>query len=147
MLTFIGSGYGIINGVVTYFKADTFANVFVNVKTKMNEDLSKKKKAGKDDNLARKIMNTASEISSPESLRKTAIGSCITGALCILGAVLMWYLRRAGFYIYVLGTIIGVVLPFYFFGSNLLTNLSVGFTGLIGLLFIIFYAMNIKSMK
>jgi hypothetical protein len=59
----------------------------------------------------------------------------------------MWKLKRAGFYIYTLGTVISIILPYYMFGSNFLTNISVGFLGFIGLLFVIFYAMNIKSMK
>ncbi len=149
MLTFIGSGYGIINSAITYFKADTISKVFVDVRLKMNDDLSKKKNAGKPEkiNLINNIMNQASVISTPENLRKTAIGNFFTSVICLLGAFLMWNLRRAGFYIYTIGTIISIILPFYLFGSNFLTNLSAGFLSFIGILFVIFYAMNIKSMK
>ena len=149
MLTFIGSSYGIINSAVTYFNADTISKVFVNVKTKMNNDLAKKRNADKPEkiHLINNIMNQASVISTPENLRKTAIGNCITSAICLLGAVLMWNLHRAGFYIYTLGTIISIISPFYLFGSNFLTNLSAGFLCFIGILFVIFYAMNLKSMK
>lgn len=149
MLTFIGSGYGIINSAVTYFNADTISKVFVDVKTKMNDDLAKKKNVDKPEKvyLINNIMNHASVLSTPENLRKTAIGNIVTSILCLIGAVLMWNLLRAGFYIYTLGTIISIILPFYLFGSNFLTNLSAGFLGFIGILFVIFYAMNIKSMK
>ena len=149
ILTFIGSGYGIINNAVIYLKADTISKVFVEVKTKMNDDLAKKKNADKPEKvyLINNIMNHASVLSTPENLRKTATGNIVTSILCLLGAFLMWNLRRAGFYIYTLGTIISIILPFYLFGSNFLTNLSAGFLGFIGILFIIFYAMNIKSMK
>jgi hypothetical protein len=149
MLTFIGSGYNIINSAITYFNADTIAKVFVDVKTKMDHDVSKEKKA-KDSteiNMVTNIMKNASAISTPESLRKTAIGNFVTSIMCLSGAILMWRLRRIGFYLYVLGTIIGIILPFYLFGSNFLTNLSAGFMGFIGILFVIFYAMNLKSMK
>ncbi len=149
VLTFIGSGYGIINNAVIFFKADTISKVFVDVKTKMNDDLAKKKNRDKPEKvyLINNIMNHASALSTPENLRKAATGNIVTSILCLLGAVLMWNLLRAGFYIYTLGTIISIILPFYLFGSNFLTNLSAGFLGFIGILFVIFYAMNIKSMK
>ncbi len=148
ILTFIGSGYGIINSAITYFKADDIANIVTQVKAKMDNDLHRKNARNPEKiNFLSNIMNSASVLSTPENLRKTAIGNCITSVLCLLGAVLMWNLRRTGFYIYTVGTIISILLPFYLFGSNFLTNISAGFLGFIGILFIIFYAMNIKSMK
>jgi len=148
ILTFIGSGYGIINSAITYFKADDISNIVSNVKTKMNDDLKRKNARNPDKVIfLNKIMNNASQISTPENLRKNAIGNSITYALCLLGALLMWHLRRIGFYIYTLSTVISIILPFYMFGSNFLTNISAGFLGFIGILFIIFYAMNLKSMK
>lgn len=149
MLTFIWSGYSIINSTVTYFKADAISKLFVDEKAKLNEDLTKKKSKDKTENINffKNVMSQVSEISTPENLRRTAIGNLLTSLFCLSGAVLMWYLKRAGFYIYTLGTIISIVLPFYMFGSNFVTNLSAGFLGFIGLLFVIFYAMNLKSMK
>lgn len=148
ILTFIGSGYGIINSAVTFFKADEIANIVKQVKTQMNDDLKRKNERNPDKvNFLNKIMANASSMSSPENLRKTSIGNCITSLLGLLGALLMWNLRRVGFYIYTLGTLISIILPFYMFGSNFLTNISAGFLGFIGILFVIFYAMNLKSMK
>ncbi|MDB5221732.1 MAG: hypothetical protein JWN83_399 [Chitinophagaceae bacterium] len=149
ILTFIGSGYGIINSAVTYFKADTISKIFVDAKIKTNEDLANKKNAGKPEKvrLIGNIMNQASIMSTPENLRKAAIGNIITSMLCLFGAILMWNLRRMGFYIYTIGTIISIILPFYMFGSNFLTNISTGLLGFIGILFVIFYAMNLKSIK
>jgi hypothetical protein len=149
MLTFIGSGYNIINSAVTYFKADAISKIFVDVRSEMDKDLSEKKNA-KDTGevkLVTNIMNTASEISTPENLRKTAIANFATSIICLTGAILMWKLRRTGYYLYVLGTIIGIIIPFYLFGANFLTNISAGVMGFIGILFVIFYAMNLKSMK
>lgn len=148
ILTFIGSGYGIINGAVIYFKADKIANAFTQVKTQMNDDLKRKNARNPEKvNFLNKIMTNASVMSSPENLRKNAVGNCITSILCLLGALLMWNLRRVGFYIYTIGTVTAIILPFYMFGSNFLTNISAGFLGFIGILFVIFYAMNLKSMK
>lgn len=148
ILTFIGSGYGIINSVYTYFNADQIANMMTVHKGEIAEDI--KNKNGKDkqsDTFMKKIMTDVSKVSTPESLRKTSIGNAVSSLICLFGALLMWKLRRAGFYLYILGTAIGIILPFFLLGSNFITNLSAGIYSFIGILFIIFYAMNLKSMK
>lgn len=147
ILTFIGSGYNIVNSTVTYFKAESISALVTEAKTQVNEDLKKEKKDKEESAFVGQIMGNMSDISTPENLRKASIGNIITSVICLLGAILMWNLRRSGFYIYTLGTIIGIILPFYMFGSNLVTNISAGFMGFIGILFVIFYAMNLKSMK
>lgn len=149
ILTFIGSGYGIINGVVTYFKANDISKFVTEAKAEINNDISKKKKANDTASvsLAGNVVNNMSVMAKPENLRKMAIGTVISSILCLLGAILMWNLRKVGFYIYALGTIIIIILPFYLFGNNFLNNISVGVQGFIGIIFVIFYAMNIKSMK
>ncbi len=149
ILTFIGSGYGIINGVVTYFKANDISKFVTETKTEINNDISKKKKINDTASvsLAGNVVNNMSVMATPDNLRKMAIGTVISSILCLLGAILMWNLRRVGFYIYTLGTLIIIILPFYLFGSNFLTNISVGMQSFIGIIFVIFYAMNIKSMK
>jgi hypothetical protein len=147
ILTFIGSGYGIINSAVTYFKADTISEMVTEAKTEIKEDMNQQKKKDDESAFVSQMMGNMSKMSTPENLRKSAIGNFITSLLCLAGAILMWNLRRTGFYIYTLGTIISIIIPFYLFGSNFLTNISAGFLGFIGVLFVIFYAMNLKSMK
>ena len=147
ILTFIGSGYNIVNSIVTYFKADSISALVTEAKTKVNEDIKKEKKEEGDSAFVTQIMGNVSEMSTPENLRKMAIWTIITSVLCLAGAILMWRLRKTGFYLYTLGTVIGIIIPFYMFGSNLATNISAGFVGFIGILFVIFYAMNLKSMN
>ena len=146
ILTFIGSGYGIINSAFTYFKANDIANIMVETQEKMNND-PKKDRDAESKKIVDNVANNLTQMTSPANLRKAAIGSFITSILCLIGALLMWKLRRPGFYIYTLGTLLSIIIPFYMFGSNLITNLSGGFMGFIGILFVIFYAMNLKSMK
>ena len=149
MLTFIGSGYGIINATVTYFKADTISEMVAKTRVKVNDDISKKKR-GNDTgsvNFTRKIFANMSVMMTPDNLRRSSVTNIITSVICLLGAFLMWKLRRIGYYIYILGTLVSIILPFYLFGSNFITNLSTGVLGFIGILFIVFYGLNIKSMK
>jgi len=147
ILTFIWSGYTFINSAVTYFKADTISEMVTEAKTEINKDMAEAKKRDDEATFIFQMMGNMAEMSTPENLRKIAIANFITSLLCLAGAIMMWKLRKTGFYIYTLGTILSIIIPFYLFGSNSVTNISAGFLGFIGVLFVIFYGLNLKSMK
>ena len=119
ILTFIGSGYALINSAVTYFKADTISEMVTEAKTEINKDMAEAKKRDDDATFVFQMMGNMAEMSTPENLRKSAIANFITSLLCLAGAILMWKLRKNGFYIYTIGTILSIIIPFYLFGSNL----------------------------
>lgn len=147
ILTFIGSGYGLINSSIAYWKANDIANLFTQGKTEIRTDMNRKKRDTAAISLVNNIMKNMDTIATPQNLRRSATGTFISSVICLLGAVLMWRLRKAGFYIYTAGTLTGIALPLFLFGSNFITNMSAAFLGFIGILFVIFYAMNLKSMK
>ena len=148
ILTFIFSSYTILSQVYVYFQAEETSAAMTEAKSEINKDMNDKKADSPEEkSFLNKVMGGMSEMSTPESLRKQAIGNIIASALCLLGAILMWRLNRTGFYLYILGTVVGIVVPFYLFGNNFVTAISTGFASFIGLLFIIFYAMNLKSMR
>jgi hypothetical protein len=66
--------------------------------------------------------------------------------LSLVGVWLMWNLKKNGFWIYVVAAVGGLVVPMVFLGGGLLTALGVGFMGLISVVFIILYAVNLKHM-
>lgn len=144
ILTFIFSSYTILTQAYIYFQAEQTSMKMEEAKNKITNE---KTKSPEESSFLKKVMGGMSELSTPENLRKLAVGNLISSALCLLGAILMWRLKRTGFYLYVLGTIVGIIAPFYLFGNNFLTVISSGFASFVGLIFIIFYAMNLKSMK
>ena len=140
ILTFIGSGFGIISGVWSYVKSAS--NL-----AKMEEVVSKPD--------FEKLPDFAKKMYSPEALelyRKLdinklplAIINIISCLLCIYGALEMRKLKRSGFYTYC----IGEILPF--FGTLLFVGISfftAGWSAYIGLgfaaLFIALYAFQLK---
>lgn len=66
---------------------------------------------------------------------------------CILGALLMFKLKKAGFFIYTIATIISIVVPVVLLGGNIFTIFSTVLGGIFGVLFIILYGVNLKHMK
>ncbi|MDQ6890443.1 MAG: hypothetical protein M3Z56_09240, partial [Bacteroidota bacterium] len=65
----------------------------------------------------------------------------------LVGAILMWQLRRTGFYLYIIGVIIGIIVPFYLYGNNLIAVGISAFTSFFGLVFIALYALNFRSFR
>ena len=93
------------------------------------------------------MMGSASKIMTADNIRKTAIGAVISAILTLIGAILMWQLKRSGFYIYVVGTVVSLLVPFFLYGFNTMSFGISFFSGFFGLLFTALYALNIKSLR
>ena len=112
ILTFIFSSYTILTQAYIYFQAEQTSMKMEEAKNKITNE---KTKSPEESSFLKKVMGGMSELSTPENLRKLAVGNLISSAFCLLGAFLMWRLKRTGFYLYVLGTIVGIIAPFYLF--------------------------------
>lgn len=94
-----------------------------------------------------KIKKSVHDMMSVNKLKNSAIGSFVAALFTLAGAFFMWRLRKYGFFMYILGIAIGIIVPFYIYGNNLLAIGISAFSSFIGLLFIALYALNLKSMK
>jgi hypothetical protein len=155
ILTFIGSSWLILYQIWSYSNASVTAQMFSTVKNvgqkdSVNQDSSVQQQRARHKGgffLGKKMMISVSKMMTVENIRKTAIGTIMSAILTLIGAILMWWLKRSGFYLYITGTIIGLSVPFYLYGAN---TMSVGisfFSGFFGLIFIALYALNIKSLR
>ncbi|MGN6532043.1 MAG: hypothetical protein ACTHK0_09845 [Ginsengibacter sp.] len=152
ILTFIGSGWALISCVWTYTMAAKTNIIFqekVHVKrdsTLLNDtaDIRRREKASP---LQGKIKASFSKIVNADNMRKAAIGGFIASLLTLAGAILMWNLKKQGFYIYILGVVFGILVPFYLYGNDLIAVGATSFANFFGLVFIALYALNLKSMR
>jgi hypothetical protein len=148
ILTFIGSGWALISCIWTYYYAPKTEFVFSENMKK--DSISQKDTVSLHRNhspLEGKVKASFSKILDVENIRKVSIGGFIAALLTLTGAILMWKLRRNGFYIYVLGVIFGILVPFYVFGNDLIAVGATSFANFFGLVFIALYALNLKSMR
>ena len=144
ILTFIGSGFGLISNAMGYFSADKTAADMV----KASQELKGKKESNNATNFEGQMMDTLTTAFTPDNLRKSAIGGVVGSILCLVGAIMMWNLRRTGYYIYVVGALIGIAIPFMIFGTGNLVAIGMSvFSGFFGLLFIVLYGLNLKSLR
>ena len=147
ILTFVGSGLGLINGVYQFVTAEKAAQEMVRQNSEASAEIQK---SGKDDagtKFAGKMINSVSKVSA-DDLKKGGVLAILAAIVCISGAFMMWKLRRIGYYVYIAGILIGIVSPFVVFGSsNLAAIIGSTVTGFIGIAFIILYGVNVKHLR
>ncbi|MEJ7586509.1 MAG: hypothetical protein WKI04_02995 [Ferruginibacter sp.] len=140
-ITFIGSAIGIIINSKGYLNAE--AEV---------ENIS----SGKAKTQLRNLFSGGhSESSSPvkvsnlnvENYRKFSIGCMASSILCLIGTVLIFKLKRTGFYSFTLGTFFNLITHFLLFGENFgVMGISI-LAALAGFVFVILYGLNLKYME
>mgnify|MGYP002386103496 CR=1 FL=1 len=145
ILTFIGSGWAIVSGISSYLTADTTADI---VQAAMEDAKDKIDDAGGGSSkMAEKMISGASEMVKPEHLKKSALFSIIAAICTLGGAIFMFTLKKAGYWLYILGTAISIAGPLYIFGGNLISMLSTVLIGIVGVIFVILYGLNLKYLR
>jgi hypothetical protein len=152
ILTFIGSGWAIVSSIWSYTTAKETSAMFSQVNREKSDSLHRSDTAGIADRQRHsffegKIKASFSKITQEGNIKKSEIGKFISALFTLLGALLMWNLNRKGFYLYIVGVLIGILVPFYIFGNDLIAVGASSFTSFFGIVFIALYALNLKSMR
>jgi hypothetical protein len=94
-----------------------------------------------------KLIINAAAANSVSNTRDHSVFSMIANILTLIGAALMLRLKRNGFRLYLLGTIISIIAPILVFGGSNLLGLAFAFySGFFGVIFVILYAVKLKYM-
>lgn len=145
ILTFIGSGWAIVSGISSYLTADTTADI---MQAAMEDAKDKIGDAGvSSSKMTEKMISGASEMVIPENLKKSALFSILAAIFTLAGAILMFTLKKAGYWLYILGTAITIAGPLYIFGGNLISMLSTVLVGIAGIVFVILYGLNLRYLR
>ena len=149
ILTFIGSSWAIISCIWSYTTAAKTSTMFSQSVELKKDSVLPKDTVAVNNHAAFEgnIKASFSKILKEGNIRKTAIGGFIAALLTLIGALFMWRLKKQGFYIYILGVVFGILVPFYIFGNDLIAVGATSFANFFGLVFIALYALNLKSMN
>jgi len=135
ILSFIGVGLSIIMSIVGYIGLAALST--------MSNSLS----SGFSD-----VPEVNTAMSSMDALVKNGalyyILLIVAALICLVGVIMMWKLKKTGFYIYVIGEIAPVILPFVLFGGfGVLGTMALVMGLIFPIAFIIMYALNLKHMS
>lgn len=147
ILSFIGSAWGLIDGIT-----DLMSNGNAEALSEATQRIDEAKAQMGDDaasGFAGNMMDAAMDVAQKavEHAKEIGLSKIVLALIEALGVLLMWNLRKPGFLLYVLSIIGGLAVPLIFLGTNLLSLLSVGFMGVIGIVFVILYGLNLKHMR
>ena len=147
ILTFIGSGLGICSSAIEYFTADRQAAKSEIVKSQIDSSVQQIDTLSRGGEIAAQMMKSVEHVYTAETMRKSALAKLLSCIFCLLGAFLIWGLKKSGFYLYILGTLIGIIVPYILLGGGLLAIGSSAIIALIGIAFVIMYGVNLKHMQ
>ena len=146
ILTFIGSGWNIISNLSSLFTIGLVENEqmvmqqFSSVSDEVQQSVYLNSWA--------RFFESSIEWAKVtfEYRRSIAIIQLVLGLLSLLGAILMYQLRRIGFYFYVAAQILMLFVLPYFAGFTMIVLLIMGTSAFMALLFILLYAVNLKHL-
>ena len=153
ILTFVGSSYSILGSVYSYTAAHTLSTSIHNNmnKTKVDSvkinDSTKVENRRNDSGKMRGFMKGMEKVYDENNIRTKAIADIIAALFTLGGAILMWWRRKTGYILYIVGILIGIAVPFYLYGNNLIAVGISSFGSFIGLIFIALYALNLSYFK
>jgi hypothetical protein len=145
ILSFIAGVWGLWGGVQSAF-TDAPQREFEEAKVAMDEAMAQVGDQGNE--MVTKMMDSAMVMAEKSVEQAVPMGytNIALSLLSLFGVWLMWNLKKNGFWMYLVAAVGGLVAPMVFLGGGLLTLMGVGFMGLISVIFIILYAVNLKHM-
>lgn len=141
ILSFIGSGLGLLSSIRSYFTADTMAAI---TSTAMKTAQDQVDSLPNTPNVAKTIMSSVSKGYTADNIKKNALMDLVSTILTLLGAIMMWNLKKTGFYLYIAGIVVLIAAPLVF-GQLLGMIAGIG-SGIVGVAFIVMYGVNLKQM-
>ncbi|MFA9370579.1 MAG: hypothetical protein ACERIH_02630 [Labilibaculum antarcticum] len=141
ILTFIGSGFGVLNNI--------FGMIMSPIKNFLDPEFFETALDNVDDEFARKFVEQAFEIAQKgiEHIFEISLTQFILYAASLTGAILMFQLKKNGFYIYTAAQVLLLFVTPAFIGFNLFVNIGMMFGSVFTILFIALYAINLKKMN
>lgn len=143
VLSFLSCGWGLIESGTALFNPDRVAQTpYTGHKdTGTGEQDRRDPKNFYQDESANSDNPTPAD---PRLVQQQSLAQFVYSLITLLGAVLMFRQRKAGFYIYLVGLLLGMVLPVYFGGfSALITSFGV----FASILFAVMYGFCLREMK
>ena len=141
ILTFIGSGFGVLHNIMgmivspirNFFGPDFFDMIMDEV----------------DDDYTRKFVEQAMDMAQNaiHHIFEISFVQFLLYAGSLAGAIMMFQLKKTGFYIYTISQILLLFVPAVFLGFNLFINIGILFSSIFTILFIALYAVNLKKMN
>lgn len=141
ILTFIGSGFGVFSNLMAMFAAP-FLEFF---QPSMFDEAFNQLGNNPCDEFAKQALDMA--ILAIDNFLGITLSKFIFYALSLVGAIMMFQMKKIGFYLYIAAQVGFLFIGPVFLGWNMFVSLSLFFSGFFSILFIALYGINLKHMS
>ncbi|SOE20071.1 hypothetical protein SAMN06298216_0572 [Spirosomataceae bacterium TFI 002] len=146
ILTFIGSGWGVINAITSYQSAEIAAGVTSEAMDEAMDQIEESADGEEMPDFVGKLMGSLTDSMTAENIRNSSMASGLAAILCLLGAFMMWQLNKNGYWIYLAGIAVTIFAPMVILGG-LVGAAASGASAFVGVLFAVLYGINLKHMN
>jgi hypothetical protein len=145
ILSFLAGAFGLWGGIKNAF-TDAPQEEVAEARVAMEEAMAQVGDQGNP--MVTNMMESAIVMAekAAENAKPMGYAEIVLALLSLFGVWQMWNLKKNGFWMYLLASVAGLILPVIFLGGGLMTILSVGIGGFFSVVFIILYAVNLKHM-
>ena len=141
VLTFIGSGFGIFGNLMAMF-ATPFLEF---VQPSMFEEAFNHLGNNPGDQFVKQALDMG--LLALDNFLAITLSKFIFYALSLVGAIMMFQMKKIGFYLYIAAQVGFLFIGPIFLGWNLFVSIALLFSVFFSLLFIALYAINFKHMS
>lgn len=145
ILTFIGSGWSVLSNLFSIFTSgmmdsslqmEQYSNMMGNIEGTASSSF------------LTGFLNSSMEVlqATAAHAREIAVMQLVLSVISLLGGIMMFQLRRFGFYLYTAAQILALFVLPYFAGFSTLVVIGMLWSAFISLIFIILYAVNLRYM-
>lgn len=145
ILTFIGSGWSVLSNLFSIFTSgmmdsslqmEQYSNMMGNIEGSASSSF------------LTGFLNSSMEVlqATAANAREIAVMQLVLSVISLLGGIMMFQLRRFGFYLYTAAQILALFVLPYFAGFSTLVVIGMLWSAFISLIFIILYAVNLRYM-
>lgn len=144
ILTFIGSGWSILSNLFTLFTGGMAGDA-----TMQMEQFSSMAGDVEGSSLMSNLLNSSMSLLQVtfQYAREIALFGLVLSVISLIGAIMMFRMRRMGFYLYTTAQILSLLVLPYFAGFSMLVFMSIFMSLIFVILFVTLYAVNLKYMK
>lgn len=140
IISYVGLGLSIIGGLMNLLTSQ-FASKFTPIFTKLSKYSSHNIEY---DSMGDVFAFVEKALEQAFNMNLTTI---LLSIIALIGVLMMWQLKKTGYFLYVGAKVFVLSVPVIFLGVNFFTLISISFSGVFAILFIILYGVNLKHMN
>lgn len=145
ILTFIGSGWSVLSNLFSIFTSEMMDS---SLQMEQYSNMMGNIEGSASSSFLTGFLNSSMEVlqATAAHAREIAVMQLVLSVISLLGAIMMFQLRRFGFYLYTAAQILALFVLPYFAGFSTLVVIGMLWSAFISLIFIILYAVNLRYM-